>query len=221
MLFALEAQDAEHFLACEDNDEVIELVEEVEERRDLDNLFEFDKSWDALHRCFTDRDLASATATFPCHMSSSAEYRCTKATTTSSVGAGIVHLTLHAPGPSQAMAAPWGDVRTLTKRNLARVWQCSGPEFRRAVRWLDGKVLTGKPTVLDLLDARARATVGVGLHCLVSSLYTLAEVDVAGSECPDGGYRLETESVHGEIVDDEVVLTPSVNRAMPLLRCSD
>lgn len=51
------------------------------------------------------------------------------------------------------MAASRGDGRTLTKWNLARVWQCSGPEFRRAVRWLDGKVLTGKPTVLDLLDA--------------------------------------------------------------------
>lgn len=151
-------------------------------------------------------------------------------------GAGIVHLTLHAPGHSQAMAAPWGDGRTLTKWNLARVWQCPGPEFRRAVRWLDGKVLTGKPTVLDLLaaradavpagvivsgetlDARARATIGAGLHCPVSSLYTLAEVGIAGSECPDGGYHLEPESVHGEIVDDEVILTPLANRAMPLLR---
>lgn len=132
-----------------------------------------------------------------------------------------MHLTLHVPGPSQAMAALWGDGRTLTKWNLARVWQCSGPEFRRAVRWLDGKVLTGKPTVLDLLDARARATVGVGLHCPVSSLCTLAEVGIAGSECPDGGYHLETESVHAEIGDDEVVLTPPANRAMPLLRCSD
>ncbi|MCT9112110.1 hypothetical protein ACFWD7_34225 [Streptomyces mirabilis] len=138
-----------------------------------------------------------------------------------SEGAGIVYLTLHAPGPSQAMAAPRGDVRTLTKWNLARVWQCSGSEFRRAARWLDGKVLTGTPTVLDLLDARARATVGVGLHCPVSSLDTLAEVGVAGSECPDGGYHLEPESVHAEIVDDKVVLAPSANRAAPLLPSSD
>ncbi|MET7353361.1 DUF1877 family protein [Streptomyces mirabilis] len=65
MLFALEAQDAERFLACEDNDEGIELVEEVEERRDLDNLFEFDKSWDTLHRCLTDGDLAFVNGDFP------------------------------------------------------------------------------------------------------------------------------------------------------------
>ncbi|RZB19857.1 hypothetical protein StrepF001_01095 [Streptomyces sp. F001] len=63
--------------------------------------------------------------------------------------------------------------------------------------------MTGKPTVLDLLaaradaapagvivsgetlDARARAGIGAGLHCPVSSLYTLAEVGIAGSECPD------------------------------------
>lgn len=151
-------------------------------------------------------------------------------------GAGIVHLTLHAPGPSQAMAAPWGDGRRLSKWNLARVWQCPDPEFRRAIRRLDGKVLTGKPAVLELLaaradaapagvivsgetlDARARAIIGAGLHCPVSSLYTLAEVGMAGSECPDGGYHLEPESVYGEIVDGEVVLTPLTNRAMPLLR---
>ncbi|MFE4819297.1 DUF1877 family protein [Streptomyces sp. NPDC056704] len=65
VLFALEAQDAERFLACEDNDEVIELVEEVEGRRDLDSLFEFDKSWDTLHRCFTDGDLAFVNGDFP------------------------------------------------------------------------------------------------------------------------------------------------------------
>lgn len=59
-----------------------------------------------------------------------------------SEGAGIVHLTLHAPGPSQAMAAPRGDGRRLTKWNLARAWQRSGPESRRAVRWLDGKACT-------------------------------------------------------------------------------
>ncbi|MFE5086185.1 hypothetical protein [Streptomyces mirabilis] len=55
----------------------------------------------------------------------------------------------------------------------------------------------------------------------MSSLYPLAEVGIAGSECPDGGYHLETESVHAEIVDDEVVLTQPANRAMPLLCCSD
>jgi hypothetical protein len=65
VLFALDAQDAERFLACQNDDEVIELVEEVEDRWDMDNLFELDKSWDALHRCFTDGDLAFDNGDFP------------------------------------------------------------------------------------------------------------------------------------------------------------
>ncbi|MEU1600701.1 DUF1877 family protein [Streptomyces sp. NPDC005708] len=65
VLFALEAQDAERFLACQDDDEVIELVAEVEDQWDMDHLFELDKSWDALHRCFTDGDLAFDNGDYP------------------------------------------------------------------------------------------------------------------------------------------------------------
>ncbi|MFE2584859.1 DUF1877 family protein [Streptomyces sp. NPDC059378] len=65
VLFALGAQDAERFLACRDDDTVLELVEEVEERWDLDHLCELDKSWDALHRCFTDGDLAFENGEYP------------------------------------------------------------------------------------------------------------------------------------------------------------
>ncbi|WP_371503041.1 YfbM family protein [Kitasatospora sp. NBC_00374] len=65
VIFALDAQDAERFLACQDDDEVLELVVEVEGRWDLDHLVELDKSWDALHRCFTDGDLAFDNGDFP------------------------------------------------------------------------------------------------------------------------------------------------------------
>ncbi|WP_217562032.1 DUF1877 family protein [Streptomyces sp. GbtcB6] len=65
VLFALHAQDAERILACPGDDEVIELVVEVEDRWDLDHLFELDKSWDALHRCFTDGDLAFENGEYP------------------------------------------------------------------------------------------------------------------------------------------------------------
>ncbi|MGV9563526.1 DUF1877 family protein [Streptomyces sp. NPDC003480] len=65
VLFALDAQDAERILACPGDDEVIELVEEVEDRWDMDHLFELDKSWDALHRCFTDGELAFENGEYP------------------------------------------------------------------------------------------------------------------------------------------------------------
>ncbi|WP_333772265.1 DUF1877 family protein [Streptomyces sp. IBSBF 3136] len=65
VIFALDAQDAERVLACHGDDEVIALVEEVEERWDMDHLFELDKSWDALHRCFTDGDLAFENGQYP------------------------------------------------------------------------------------------------------------------------------------------------------------
>ncbi|MGR6968118.1 hypothetical protein ACU639_00575 [Streptomyces cynarae] len=40
VMFALDAQDAERLLACRSDDKVLELVEEVEDRWDLDHLFE-------------------------------------------------------------------------------------------------------------------------------------------------------------------------------------
>lgn len=58
VLFALGAQDAGRILACRSGDKVMEWVGEVEDRWDVDHLFELDKSWDALHRCLTDGDLA-------------------------------------------------------------------------------------------------------------------------------------------------------------------
>ena len=65
VLFALDGNDAERLLACQDDDELMEFVEEIEERWDWDHLCQLDKSWDALHRCFTDGDLAFGNGDFP------------------------------------------------------------------------------------------------------------------------------------------------------------
>ncbi|MER6210865.1 DUF1877 family protein [Streptomyces sp. NPDC001642] len=65
VLFALGTQDAERVLALQDDDQVIELIAEVEDRWDTNHLFELDKSWDALHRCFTDGELAFDNGDYP------------------------------------------------------------------------------------------------------------------------------------------------------------
>jgi hypothetical protein len=65
VLFALGGDDAERLLACQDDDELMQVVEGIEEHWDRDHLFELDKSWDALHRCFTDGDLAFDNGDFP------------------------------------------------------------------------------------------------------------------------------------------------------------
>jgi hypothetical protein len=57
--------DRESALACQDDDGVIELVAAVEDQWDMDHLFELDKSWDTLHRCFTDGDLAFDKGEYP------------------------------------------------------------------------------------------------------------------------------------------------------------
>jgi hypothetical protein len=75
-----------------------------------------------------------------------------------------------------------------------------------------------------------RTLIGDAFHCPVTSVYTLAEVGVVASECPDTrGYHVEERAAVVEILDEhgapsppgiagEIVITPLSNRAMPLLR---
>ncbi|WUD71269.1 YfbM family protein [Streptomyces sp. NBC_00510] len=65
VLFALDETDSARILACEDDDALAAVVEEIEERWDRDHLCELDSSWDALHRCFTDGDLSFDNGKFP------------------------------------------------------------------------------------------------------------------------------------------------------------
>lgn len=63
--FAPDGNDAERLLACQNDDELMQVVEEIEERWGLERLCELNKSWDALHRCFTDGDLVFDNGDFP------------------------------------------------------------------------------------------------------------------------------------------------------------
>lgn len=49
--FAIDDQQARRLLGAEDDDELLEMVEEIEERWEA--AFETDKAWDALHRCLS------------------------------------------------------------------------------------------------------------------------------------------------------------------------
>lgn len=65
VIFAVTAEDAERLLAAVGDANVVDLVREIEERWDDDTLVELDKSWDALHRCLTDGDLALDNGDYP------------------------------------------------------------------------------------------------------------------------------------------------------------
>ncbi|MDI2127121.1 YfbM family protein [Yinghuangia seranimata] len=66
VIFALDTKDAERLLAAEDDGEVMALIEEIEEESWTgDHYVALDKSWDALHRCLTDGDLAFGNGDYP------------------------------------------------------------------------------------------------------------------------------------------------------------
>src|SRR2546423_1152089 len=56
--FALSASERDRLASVQtSNDDVLELVGEIEERWNKRWVFETDKAWNALHRCFTDGTL--------------------------------------------------------------------------------------------------------------------------------------------------------------------
>jgi len=166
----------------------------------------------------------------------------------------LFHLPLHVGAASGAMAAPWNADARVVKWNLIRAWQASDDLFLAALQHLDGHVVTTMPSVAELvasrlvsagaagsivpllivlsgemLDDAVRQQVEDAFGCPVTSLYTLAEAGVVGSECPTGGYHVEEQVAVVEILTEdarpaqagaegEVVITPLANRAMPLLR---
>ena len=56
--FALTPDETARLESASDNDEVMEVIEEVEDRWDREWLVETDKAWDAIHRCLTDGTLS-------------------------------------------------------------------------------------------------------------------------------------------------------------------
>lgn len=57
VLFALTEADAQRLLAAGDNDAVMTIIEEIEEKWDEASLFQTDKAWDALHRSLSNGTL--------------------------------------------------------------------------------------------------------------------------------------------------------------------
>jgi phenylacetate-coenzyme A ligase PaaK-like adenylate-forming protein len=165
----------------------------------------------------------------------------------------VVHLTLHPGASSTALPSPWNGGARVVKWNLVWAWQRSDASFIDSLAHIDGHVVTAMPSVIELLcsrlaaaggtvapllvvlsgqtvDAHIRDAVRQALGCRPTSLYTLAEAGIVGSECETtGGYHVEEPAAVVEIVDEagrqvrpgiegELVVTPLQNRAMPLVR---
>lgn len=68
VLFAIEHAEAVALKEAkkdDSDDELMEVIEEIEERWDRAFLAEADKAWDAIHRCLTDGKLEYENGTFP------------------------------------------------------------------------------------------------------------------------------------------------------------
>lgn len=167
----------------------------------------------------------------------------------------VFHLTLHPGSRSQTRPALWHKTGQTIKWNLISIWQQADEEFILALADINGAVVTIMPSVVELLCSRIQAAGARGkiqpslvllsgetilqetralvtkiLGCPVSSLYTMAEVGIAGSESPDQeSYFVEPESAIVEIVDNrgkrlspgiegQIVVTALNNLAMPLIR---
>lgn len=165
------------------------------------------------------------------------------------------HLTLHAGSTSKTIRALWHDQGLVIKWNLVRAWQEPDNKFLEALNEIQGCVVTIIPSVAELLCSRLQNTkakniprplavilsgemvstelkyeVSAIFNCPVSSLYTMAEVGIVGSEHPgESTYQVEDKSAVVEILDDdgnqspdgeegEIVVTPLNNYAMPLIR---
>ncbi|MEV6211333.1 DUF1877 family protein [Kitasatospora sp. NPDC051914] len=63
--FALTEEDAARLLAAEQDEDVLAVIEDIEERWDTDHLAETDKAWDAIHRCLADGRLTHDGGSYP------------------------------------------------------------------------------------------------------------------------------------------------------------
>ncbi|MEX5636390.1 hypothetical protein [Parafrankia sp. FMc2] len=137
---------------------------------------------------------------------------------------GLTHLTLHASSTSRSQPSFWSPRGTLTKWNFGRAWHLPPASLDRSLRHLHQQVVTGMPSVLDLVAERAREcspvrphavvlageTIRAGIRerlrdifdCPVTSLYTLAEFGVVGHGClTTDDYHVNDRDVVMEILD--------------------
>jgi phenylacetate-CoA ligase len=173
----------------------------------------------------------------------------------------VFYLTSHATASSSTNPALWSEQGQTIKWNLVRLWQLEDDDFFRRLTCMNGSVITAMPSLMEVLCHRRLASstspieitptlvvlsgepiclavkrlIETTFHCPVTSLYTMAEAGIAGSEVeylPEDEhpvYQVEEHSVLLEIVDadghplppgkeGEIVITTLNNRAMPLIR---
>lgn len=123
------------------------------------------------------------------------------------------------------------------KWNLHRAWRLSDEHLAECLREVDGHVITAMPSVAAALVDRVRGVrpaliilsgesfteslrdrLREVFRCPVTSMYTLAEMGVAGVECGNSGSYHVSDDVLVELIDGRVIMTSLTNRAMPLIR---
>jgi hypothetical protein len=146
----------------------------------------------------------------------------------------VIHVAIHPEATSTAWRAPWGGMAI--KWNLSRLSQSGEEAQRRAMRFLDGAIVTGLPSVIATLPADSQPprplaivlsgenigafarTLSEQFSTVVTTQYALSETGIAGIACAtSSGYHVSANAFL-EIEDGEILITPLVNRAMILLR---
>ncbi len=140
-----------------------------------------------------------------------------------------IHVALHPGASSRAMLSPWNPERSVVKWNLTNVWRGPDESLRRALERLRGAVVTGLPSVCELLAGRlaacgapppqpallllsgeamsvaSRGVVARAFGCPVTMTYTLAEAGVVATECTRGeDYHVEPEAALVEILGQDL-----------------
>lgn len=155
-------------------------------------------------------------------------------------GYSVYHLTLHASARTRAAETSWPVPTRLLKWNLSKAWRLPDQRFQDCLRELDGHVITAMSSVMSALIDRLRVpgivrpalvilsgeTVSSSVReritdvfaCPVTSMYTLAEMGIAGVECGTTGAYHASNDVVIELLDGRVTMTSLTNRAMPLIR---
>lgn len=167
----------------------------------------------------------------------------------------VFHLALNAGATSRANRSIWNSNSKTIKWNLLRIWQERDDNFLQALSCINDNVVTVMPSVAELICSRILGANASGkirprlivlsgefiipgirdkiadvFHCPVTSLYTMTEVGIVGSESVDcNSYQVESQAALVEIVDSsgkwlpvgaegEIVITSLNNLAMPLIR---
>ncbi len=167
----------------------------------------------------------------------------------------IFYLNLHPSASSRTLPSKWHDEAQMIKWNLIRIWQLSDEKFMNSIECLNESIITTMASVVELICSRilksgiinkihpslivlsgetilpeTRMLINEVFKCPVTSLYTMAEVGIIGSEQIDPNvYQVEESAVIVEIVDEngnrvpqgiegEIIITPLNNVVMPLIR---